>query len=279
MMNTACSTHDLTTASAVPGIGRIRFDIRVVEGQEWWWLTNMCVCAPMYTLEIPVCGLCIHLSIHTVHYFINIPHAHRYEDCAHENTDITVAYSIQTLLSRPVVYMFTSLFYTVCLQFYQPIIYSLLCAWLFSRPVVYSSSASPWYPAVAATPVSVVSSVGSHHWWPDHGPGRPSWCRGREGRLATLLPQTRRCRSMRRSSCWDCWLQMEQVVLDVRNINMSKTKIMKADTKSKNVVTVEGKPLEETDCFSHLSSIINMTGGTEEYGKAWIEKAHITFHE
>ena len=85
----------------------------------------MCVCAPMYTLEIPVCELCIHLSIHTVHYFINIPHAHRYGDCAHENTDITVAYSSQTLLSRPVVYRFTRLFYTVCLQFYQPISYCL----------------------------------------------------------------------------------------------------------------------------------------------------------
>ena len=30
------------------------------------------------------------------------------------------------------------------------------------------------------------------------------------------------------------------------NINMNKTEIMKANTKSKNVVTVGGKPLEET---------------------------------
>ena len=36
------------------------------------------------------------------------------------------------------------------------------------------------------------------------------------------------------------------------NINMSNTKIMKANTKSKNVVTVGGKPLEETDCFTYL---------------------------
>ena len=35
------------------------------------------------------------------------------------------------------------------------------------------------------------------------------------------------------------------------NTNMSKTKIMKANTNSKNVVTVEGKPLEaETYCFT-----------------------------
>ena len=48
------------------------------------------------------------------------------------------------------------------------------------------------------------------------------------------------------------------------NINMNKTKIMKANTKSKNVVTVCGKPLEETDC---------KTGGTEEDTKARILKA------
>ena len=34
------------------------------------------------------------------------------------------------------------------------------------------------------------------------------------------------------------------------NINMNKTKIMKAYTKSKNIVTVGGKPLEETYCFT-----------------------------
>ena len=34
------------------------------------------------------------------------------------------------------------------------------------------------------------------------------------------------------------------------NINMNKTKIMKANTKSKNVFTVERKPLVETDCFT-----------------------------
>ena len=37
------------------------------------------------------------------------------------------------------------------------------------------------------------------------------------------------------------------------NINMNKTKTMK----SKNVVTVGGKPLEETDCFTYLGSKIN----------------------
>ena len=33
-----------------------------------------------------------------------------------------------------------------------------------------------------------------------------------------------------------------------------------ANTKSKNVVTVGGKPLEETDCFTYLGSKINKAG-------------------
>ena len=58
---------------------------------------------------------------------------------------------------------------------------------------------------------------------------------------------------------------------------MNKTKIMKANTKSKNVVTVDGKPLEETDCFTYLGSKINKTGGTEEDTKARIQKARVAF--
>ena len=34
------------------------------------------------------------------------------------------------------------------------------------------------------------------------------------------------------------------------NINMNKNKIIKTNTKSKNVITVEINPLEETDCFA-----------------------------
>ena len=58
---------------------------------------------------------------------------------------------------------------------------------------------------------------------------------------------------------------------------MNKTKIMKANTKSKNVVTVGGKPLEETDCFTYLGSKINKTEGTQEYTKARIQKARVAF--
>ena len=49
------------------------------------------------------------------------------------------------------------------------------------------------------------------------------------------------------------------------DINVSETKIMTADTKSKNVVTVEGKPLTVTQ---YIGSKINKTGGTEEDTKA-----------
>ena len=58
---------------------------------------------------------------------------------------------------------------------------------------------------------------------------------------------------------------------------MNKTKIMKANMKSKNVVTVGGKPLEETGCFTYLGSKINKAGGTEEDTKARIQKARVAF--
>ena len=53
---------------------------------------------------------------------------------------------------------------------------------------------------------------------------------------------------------------------------MNKTQIMRANTKNKNVVTVEGKPLEETDCFTYLGCKTNKTGGTEEATKARFPK-------
>ena len=56
---------------------------------------------------------------------------------------------------------------------------------------------------------------------------------------------------------------------------MNKT--MKGNTKRKNIVTVGGKPLEETDCFTYLGSKIIKTGGTEEATKAQIQKARVAF--
>ena len=61
------------------------------------------------------------------------------------------------------------------------------------------------------------------------------------------------------------------------DINMNNTKIMKANSKSKNVVTAGGKPLEETDYFTYVGSKIHKTGGTEEYTKVESKKARVAF--
>ena len=61
------------------------------------------------------------------------------------------------------------------------------------------------------------------------------------------------------------------------NINRSKTKIMKANTKNNNPITLNGEPLEETDSFTYLGSTINKNGGTEEDVKARIQKARVAF--
>ena len=54
-------------------------------------------------------------------------------------------------------------------------------------------------------------------------------------------------------------MQEKTDLLNLVSAHMNKTKIMKANTKSKNVVTVGGKRLEETDCFTYLGSKINKT--------------------
>ena len=56
------------------------------------------------------------------------------------------------------------------------------------------------------------------------------------------------------------------------NINMNKTKTMKANGKRMNVVTVGGNRL-----LTYLGSKINKTGGTEEDTKARIQKARLAF--
>ncbi|KAK2175270.1 hypothetical protein NP493_740g01014 [Ridgeia piscesae] len=40
------------------------------------------------------------------------------------------------------------------------------------------------------------------------------------------------------------------------NINRSKTRIMKANTKNNNPTTLKGEPLEKTDSFTYLGSTI-----------------------
>ena len=61
------------------------------------------------------------------------------------------------------------------------------------------------------------------------------------------------------------------------NINRSRTRIMKANTKNNNPITLNGEPLEETDSFTYLGSTINKNGGTEEDVKAMIQKARVAF--
>ena len=59
------------------------------------------------------------------------------------------------------------------------------------------------------------------------------------------------------------------------NINRNKTKIMKANTKNTNPVTLKGEPLEETDSSTYMGSTINNNGGTEKDVKARIQKASV----
>ena len=61
------------------------------------------------------------------------------------------------------------------------------------------------------------------------------------------------------------------------NINRSKTRIMKANTKNNNPITMNGEPLEETDSFTYLGSTFNKHGGTAEDVKARIQKARVAF--
>ena len=58
------------------------------------------------------------------------------------------------------------------------------------------------------------------------------------------------------------------------NINISKTKIMKANTKNNNPITWNGEPL---DSFTYLGNTINKNGGAEEDVTARTQKARVAF--
>ncbi|KAK2189686.1 hypothetical protein NP493_99g00005 [Ridgeia piscesae] len=58
------------------------------------------------------------------------------------------------------------------------------------------------------------------------------------------------------------------------NINRSKTRIMKANTKNNNPITMNGEPLEETESFTYLGSTINKHGDTEEDVKKSKQELH-----
>ncbi|KAK2172900.1 hypothetical protein NP493_920g00000 [Ridgeia piscesae] len=61
------------------------------------------------------------------------------------------------------------------------------------------------------------------------------------------------------------------------NINRRKTRIMKANTKNNNPITLKVEPLEETDSFTYLGSTINKNGDTDVDVKARIQKARVAF--
>lgn len=54
------------------------------------------------------------------------------------------------------------------------------------------------------------------------------------------------------------------------NINIAKTKLLKANTPSNDRVNIEGKEIEEEDNFTYLGSIVYQQGGTEADIKAKI---------
>lgn len=46
------------------------------------------------------------------------------------------------------------------------------------------------------------------------------------------------------------------------NINIPKTKILRANTSSNDKLNIEGKEIEEVDNFTYLGSIVDQQGGT-----------------
>ena len=60
-------------------------------------------------------------------------------------------------------------------------------------------------------------------------------------------------------------------------LNINRSKVMKANIKNNNHITSGRKPLEETDSFVFLDSMIIKNGGTEEHIKIRIQKACVAF--
>ena len=59
------------------------------------------------------------------------------------------------------------------------------------------------------------------------------------------------------------------------NINRSKTKIMKANTKNNNPITLNGEQLEETDSFTYLGSTINKMEAQKKMSKQEYRKQEL----
>ena len=61
------------------------------------------------------------------------------------------------------------------------------------------------------------------------------------------------------------------------NINKDKSKILKINSSSMNVVTLNGSQLEEVQSFTYLGSIVDQQGGTDADVKARVGKARVAF--
>jgi hypothetical protein len=60
-------------------------------------------------------------------------------------------------------------------------------------------------------------------------------------------------------------------------INITKTKILSANTTSHVPLNIEGQEIEEVEHFTYLGSIVDQQGGTEADIKARIGKARVAF--
>ena len=61
------------------------------------------------------------------------------------------------------------------------------------------------------------------------------------------------------------------------DINITKTKTMRANTVNKTSIYIEEELVEDVDSFTYLGSIVNKTGGTDDDIKARISKARYAF--
>ncbi|KAK2192708.1 hypothetical protein NP493_24g02000 [Ridgeia piscesae] len=59
------------------------------------------------------------------------------------------------------------------------------------------------------------------------------------------------------------------------NINSNKIKIMKANTKNNNPITLNGEPLEETDSFTYLGSTVNKMEAQKKTSKLGYRKQEL----
>ena len=61
------------------------------------------------------------------------------------------------------------------------------------------------------------------------------------------------------------------------NIHPAKPKVLKVQSKSKEQVRLNGRPLDEVDSFSYLGRMIDRNGGTKADIKSRIGKAQAAF--